>query len=259
VELVHSPTGQSRQAAYGREAEEMPAGNRGLARGFTLVELLVVMAIISLLVSVLIPSLANAKRQGQRVACASNLHQVYLGMEYYLEDNQRVYPCAPDPVSTSPFCWLWMGRGWRGILGPYIEDGISRKNPSVLWCPGDPAPENQYEATSYAYSLAFYHSDEQIDLASSPADCYTYPLPPVARRPRDVVDPHGKCLIGEWTSNHKPVDDDNGWWCWAGYRNFVSAAGNVACLDATDIRPANDALPDPNLTVGGLSGTDWPR
>ena len=37
------------------------------------------------------------------------------------------------------------------------------------------------------------------------------------------------------------------------------ASGTVICLDATDMRPANDSLPDPNLTSGGLSGTDWPQ
>ena len=102
-------------------------------------------------------------------------------------------------------------------------------------------------------------ADGQIDQAGTPADCCTNPKPAVARSDKDVANPHGKTLIGEWTSNHKPVSGDNGWWCWEGYRNFLMASGTVICLDATDMRPANDALPDPNLTSGGLSGTDWPQ
>jgi len=226
---------------------------------FTLVELLVVVGVISLLVSIMLPGLANAKRISQRTVCASNLHQIGLAMEYYLDDHQRVYPCAQDPVSAAPFYWLWMGRGWRGLVGPYIEAGIDKDNPSVLFCPGDPAPGNKYESTSYAYSMCYYHSDEQIDQAGTPADCYTNPKPAVSRSDKDVANPHGKTLIGEWTSNHKPASGDNGWWCWEGYRNFLMASGTVICLDATDMRPANDALPDPNLTSGGLSGTDWPQ
>lgn len=227
--------------------------------GFTLVELLVVIGIISLLVSIMLPGLAGAKRLAQRSVCFSNLRQVGLAVDYYLDDYRRIYPCAEDPISAEPFYWLWMGRGWRGLVGPYVEGGINEKNPSVLFCPADPTAKAKYESTSYAYSMCFYHSNDQIDQAISPADTYRNPQPAVARRDVDVADPHHKILIGEWNSNHKPVNEDKGWWSWQGRRNFLLASGAVTCLDAVEIRKANDALPDPNLTVGGLGGADWPK
>jgi prepilin-type N-terminal cleavage/methylation domain-containing protein/prepilin-type processing-associated H-X9-DG protein len=57
------------------------------ARGFTLTELLVVVSIISLLVSIMLPSLTRAKRQAEQVHCLANQHQVHLAWMLYSENN----------------------------------------------------------------------------------------------------------------------------------------------------------------------------
>jgi prepilin-type processing-associated H-X9-DG protein len=74
----------------------------------------------------------------------------------------------------------------------------------------------------------------------------------------DVAKPSGKILIGEWLSNHSPIDEDNGWWCWEGARNYLFVDGRIRYLEAKEIRPARDELPDANLTVRGIKGADWP-
>lgn len=56
-------------------------------RGFTLVELLVVVSIIALLISILLPSLQGARNQSRDAMCMSNLHQFGLMIQYYLSDN----------------------------------------------------------------------------------------------------------------------------------------------------------------------------
>jgi len=234
--------------------------------GFTLVELLVVIAIITLLLSILMPSLRKARSIAMRVKCAHNLKQIDLAVSFYLNENDNTYPCAQDPLpprllgeDKSGGYWLWMGRGWRFLVEPYLGGNIDANNPSVLFCPQDHIAKEKYESTSYSYSMAFYHSPEQIDDMNSPADTYTNPQPSIPQQSMDVARPSGKIIIGEWLSNHLPIDDDNGWWCWQGSRNYLFVDGQVLFLKAKQIRPARDGFPNANLTVRGIKGTDWPR
>jgi len=224
--------------------------------GFTLVELLVVIAIIALLLGILMPSLRKAKTMAVQVRCAHNLKQINLAVNFYLNDNDNIYPCAQDPLPAG--YWLWMGRGWRSFVEPYLGGNIDANNPSVLFCPQDRLAREKYESTSYSYSMAFYHSPEQIDDMNSPAETYTNPQPSIPQRSLDVARPSEKILIGEWLSNHSPVTDDPGWWTWQGSRNYLFADGQVRFLKAKQIRPARDGLPDANLTIRGIKGLDYP-
>jgi prepilin-type N-terminal cleavage/methylation domain-containing protein len=61
-------------------------GGRG--RAFTLIELLVVIAIIALLISLLLPSLATARDAARDMVCKSNLRQIGLGTQMYLDDQK---------------------------------------------------------------------------------------------------------------------------------------------------------------------------
>jgi len=225
--------------------------------GFTLVELLVVIAIIALLLSILTPSLTRARAMAVRLKCAHNLKQIYLAVNLYLNGNDETYPCAQDPLPAG--YWLWMGRGWRSFVEPYLGGNIDANNPSLLFCPADPTEKNKYESTSYSYSMTFYHSPQQIDAMGSTGDTYGKTSPPsVPQRCWNVAHPSGKILIGEWLSNHLPIDKDDGWWCWQGRRNYLFIDGQVRHLQAEQIRPARDGFPNPNLTVRGIKGLDYP-
>jgi len=61
-------------------------------RGFTLVELLVVIAIIAILASLLMPALERAREQARRASCKSQLHQMYLGFQFYTQQYEDFYP-----------------------------------------------------------------------------------------------------------------------------------------------------------------------
>ena len=63
-------------------------------KGFTLVELLVVIGIIAVLISILLPSLSRARASADRIKCANNLRQVALGMLVYINENNGMCPAA---------------------------------------------------------------------------------------------------------------------------------------------------------------------
>jgi prepilin-type N-terminal cleavage/methylation domain-containing protein len=67
---------------------------------FTLLELLVVVAIIALLLAIAVPSLARAKEQGREILCQSNLHQMYLAAMVYTENNNGFFPAAYYTAGT---------------------------------------------------------------------------------------------------------------------------------------------------------------
>ena len=70
-----------------------PSGTAaGQVRGFTLVELLVVVSIIALLISILLPSLQGARNQSRDAVCMSNLHQFGVMIQYYLSDHSDRLP-----------------------------------------------------------------------------------------------------------------------------------------------------------------------
>jgi len=228
-------------------------------QGFTLIELLVVLATVSAVLAILMPALGRARSAAKRAACGSNLRQIDLAIRLYAETNDQRYPCADDPVSTSPYCWLWMGRGWRSFIEPYLGGHIDANNPSVLLCPADRSDPQKWQSTSYLYSMAFYHSPRQIDDINDFRRTYSDPKPSVCQKPVNVAKPSQKIIAGEWLSNHYVIKEgaDPGWWGWAGRRNYLFADGHVYFLKAEDILPANDGNPNPNLTAGGIAGIDW--
>src|SRR6476620_6335224 len=78
-------------------------------RGFTLVELLVVIGIIALLISILMPALTRARDQAIRVQCMNNVRQLLIGCHMYVNDNKQnwVFCNWLSQEGKRPLGWLY--------------------------------------------------------------------------------------------------------------------------------------------------------
>jgi prepilin-type N-terminal cleavage/methylation domain-containing protein/prepilin-type processing-associated H-X9-DG protein len=74
--------------------EFYPVAKPGKHGGFTLVELLVVIGVLGVLISLLLPALAGARRDANQIACAANLRSIAQGLTIYENENQGLIPAS---------------------------------------------------------------------------------------------------------------------------------------------------------------------
>jgi prepilin-type N-terminal cleavage/methylation domain-containing protein/prepilin-type processing-associated H-X9-DG protein len=105
-------------------------------RGFTLVELLVVVAVIALLAALLFPALAGARDKARQATCVSNLKQIGLAAALYIQDYDEHYPLGHSP--TSDPITRADDNGYEmhfiDLMRPYIKNN---RNEGVWRCPND--------------------------------------------------------------------------------------------------------------------------
>jgi prepilin-type N-terminal cleavage/methylation domain-containing protein/prepilin-type processing-associated H-X9-DG protein len=97
-------------------------------RAFTLIEILIVLAIITLLAAILYPIFDRAQEQALKSSCQSNLKQIGLAVAQYVNDYDETYPAMAGAGSiTSP-----TGTYWFDAIAPYAQ---KTGKDSIFYCP----------------------------------------------------------------------------------------------------------------------------
>ena len=135
--------------------------------GFTLIELLVSISVIALLMAILIPALARSRQQGKQAVCGSNLHQLALATNMYLNANNDSFWPYQWAGAGGLYWWFGFEKGGpnigqqnrpldrdRSILAPYIQNVHK-----TFLCPAFPYDYGSYfskfknGSTSYGYNI----------------------------------------------------------------------------------------------------------
>ncbi len=167
-----------------------PAGGPG----FTLVELLVVLAIIAILAAMLLPALAAAKSRAKRIQCVSNLRQMGIAAQIYTGDNSDFYPFAYyfDYAHMVSYCWDFTTESSGQVIPGVLWQG--QTNPQIQQCPAYTAGANWDvdPYTGYNYNTS-YIGHGQGESANDP----TGQAVPVPARTAAVHHPAKTAIFGD--------------------------------------------------------------
>ncbi len=119
---MHSPSRAAGSAAH---------------RGYSLVELLIVLVILGLLVSLLLPVVGKARRMTQRAGCASNLRQLGVMTASYCDDHAGSFPPFHLPGGGATFDCAWQMKAYQPEESPRVHFCPASIGKPKLWGDGD--------------------------------------------------------------------------------------------------------------------------
>ncbi len=162
--------------------------------GFTLIELLVVIAIIAILAAILFPVFAKAREKARQATCQSNLKQINLALQMYMQDYDQTYPVAVIPPSGSS-----CARDWADLLQPYSKDN------RALLAHGCPSTKNTLTDWTYGFNMmelgdGYWYATQANPIVVSEGDVQ---LPAETVSFTDSSDDHdkGHCVSIFWSSD----------------------------------------------------------
>ena len=160
-------------------------------RGFTIIELLVVVAIIALLTAILIPSVEAARRMAEKVICSHALKGIGLGWRMYVDEYPRQIPRAVGlPVAESDIRIM-------DVLARYVAE------PDVWKCPADDQGFFESCGTSYEYYIGYI-------ITAAPDESAISNMAEIANTYPDLVP-----VFGDAEGFHPTSDDPDGRnWCY---------------------------------------------
>jgi len=184
-----------------------------MRKDFTLVELLVVIAVISLLASLLFPALRNAKELAKRIQCTAQLKQIYLLGLGYGDQNQQVIP--PDFLwgRTDIYCGAYY-TVWEHLLR---EIGNLKSDSPYFACPN---VKNNTGWRWIYYWASYGMKSQSLDIRLAPV---------IAKRFASVRSPSRRCFIMDYSCYRQIYQSYYGWgWSTPGIKpeHYIPGIGN---------------------------------
>ncbi|HTV61175.1 MAG TPA: prepilin-type N-terminal cleavage/methylation domain-containing protein [Verrucomicrobiae bacterium] len=193
-------------------------------RGFTLLELLVVIGVIAVLAALLLPALSAAKKRAAQAACINDMKQLGMGMRMYIDDNHDTFPgMASEHSGFQAADWIY----WRtNSAFPQVQQSpivlaLADTSPKLFRCPLDTDDSARLaEGTTdpangpyfYSYSLTSYNPTSESDgtqvnpgMSSNFSGGVNLPF-----RLAAIHNPSGKIMIAEEVASDSGSDNPTG-------------------------------------------------
>lgn len=263
----------------------------GRHHGFTLVELLVVVAVISLLLGVLLPALGGARQSARTASCLSNQRQMVIGwMMYAGAHGDRAMPLAQEIAGGGGAIRYWWGEVQpgpaglevhheRGFLTPYLDAAHSERGvyecaaqpwgtyrPQPMGSPAPGVPTSTYGYNGYylcppmtpGWSASIAHRPwRRLADVLLPSEVFVFgdALLPAGSRPMNsaLLDPPLLYSGGVWTTNESPT---------TAFRHPVGGRSAVAARadgSARGVRVEGAWLKHPEIAVGSVGAENGPH
>jgi prepilin-type N-terminal cleavage/methylation domain-containing protein len=153
-------------------------------RGFTLVELLVVIGIIALLISILLPALGRAREAAQRTACLSNIRQLGIAMQQYANDNKDFIPIGYMSQKQFSYVVNWNNaNGTRVSQMGFLVSGNVISDGKAFYCPSEQDPQLSYDTPANPWPFGKNPVDPHLTTPGLGHTRFGYMARPVADWP----------------------------------------------------------------------------
>ncbi len=201
-----------------------------MRKAFSLVELLVVTAVIGILVALLLPAISHAKWRGQRLQCSVNLRQIGVGLNQFVAEN-HVFPLFINPEFRegvyTEHSSVWYGAiRQTGMLGGQTARRRTDEEGGVWHCPGArvlvagrlvDVPAQYWDYGYNAFGLSRRGSAESLGLGGHKGDQdYGGPIRPYAPpvKESEIVRPVNMMALGDGFEGSKGVIRDGVFGLW---------------------------------------------
>lgn len=153
--------------------------NNGGNQAFTLIEVIVVVAVISILIAILLPVFLSSRKKARSASCLSNLRHIGLAVSLYAQDNDQLFPYGGDPLDIHTDYWAETDGPEHAVearrLSPLQDILLPYTTSHEIWrCPSDTGfremetadgsgyPFSASPSSFIAYGTSYYYRTEVI-------------------------------------------------------------------------------------------------